>query len=150
MQPSSSPAATALLDLGIAVTRLVRGHAARARTAGLTLVELRALGLVDADPGLLLKDLAAPMGLTPATVSRLAARLVRHGLLARTADRHDSRAANFRLSRKGAAALRRARAALEAVLDARIAGLSGADRAALLRLTRRLLPHLALHDRGTP
>jgi DNA-binding MarR family transcriptional regulator len=148
MQLSARRPAPALLDLGIAVTRLVRTHAARTRPAGLTLVELRALGAVDADPGLLLKDLALVMGLTPATTSRLAARLVRRELVDRHADPADARAARFRLTRTGAAALARALRTLEAVLDTRLAGLSAADRQAIVRVARRVLPALALH--GAP
>ncbi|HVT47630.1 MAG TPA: MarR family transcriptional regulator [Vicinamibacterales bacterium] len=148
MQLSARRPAPALLDLGIAITRLVRTHAARTRPAGLTLVELRALGAVDADPDLLLKDLALVMGLTPATTSRLAARLVRHGLVERRADPSDARAARVRLSRRGAAALGRALRTLEAVIDARLTGLDAADRRAIVRIAERVLPALA-PDRRT-
>jgi DNA-binding MarR family transcriptional regulator len=145
MQLSARGPAPALLDLGIAVTRLVRTQAARTRPAGLTLVDLRALGAVDADPDLLLKDLALVMGLTPATTSRLAARLVRHKLIERHADPHDARAARFRLSRAGAASLARALRTLEAVIDTRIAGLDAADRRAIVRIANRILPALVHH-----
>jgi DNA-binding MarR family transcriptional regulator len=143
MQQSPDRPSAALLELGIAVTRVVRRHAALARPAGLTLVEFRALSVVDGYPGLHLKDLALLMGLTPATVSRLAARLVRRGLLQRKSVPQDRRVVRFTLSGKGSAALASARRAAEAVLDARLAGISGQERRDLARLTRRLLPRLA-------
>jgi DNA-binding MarR family transcriptional regulator len=83
------------------------------------------------------------MGLTPATVSRLAARLVRRGLLQRKSVPEDRRAVRFTLSGKGSATLASARRAAEAVLDARLADISRQERRDLARLTRRLLPRLA-------
>ena len=143
MQQSPDRPSAVLLELGIAVTRVVRRHAALARPAGLTLVEFRALSVADGYPGLHLKDLALLMGLTPATVSRLAARLVRRGLLQRKSVPEDRRVVRFTLSGKGSAALASARRAAEAVLDARLAGISRQERRDLARLTRRLLPLLA-------
>jgi DNA-binding MarR family transcriptional regulator len=143
MQQSPDRPSAALLELGIAITRVVRRHAALARPAGLTLVEFRALSVADGYPGLHLKDLALLMGLTPATVSRLAARLVRRGLLQRKSVPEDRRAVRFTLSGKGSATLASARRAAEAVLDARLADISHQERRDLARLTRRLLPRLA-------
>jgi DNA-binding MarR family transcriptional regulator len=143
MQQSPDRPSAALLELGIAITRVVRRHAALARPAGLTLVEFRALSVADGYPGLHLKDLALLMGLTPATVSRLAARLVRRGLLQRKSVPEDRRAVRFTLSGKGSATLASARRAAEAVLDARLADISRQERRDLARLTRRLLPRLA-------
>jgi DNA-binding MarR family transcriptional regulator len=143
MQQSRTRPARALLDLGIAVTRLVRAHAAHARPAGLTLVEFRALSLVNSTPDLLLKDLATLMGLTSATVSRLAARLVRRGLLRRRTDRADRRAVNFRLTTRGVRALHDATAAVEAVLASRIKELPREEQRALVRLSRRVIAELS-------
>jgi DNA-binding MarR family transcriptional regulator len=143
MQQSRSRPARALLDLGIAVTRLVRAHAAHARPAGLTLVEFRALSLVDSAPDLLLKELATLMGLTPATVSRLAARLVRRGLLRRRTDRADRRAVNFRLTPRGLRALHDATDAVEAVLASRLRRLPAGEQRALVRLSRRVVADLS-------
>jgi DNA-binding MarR family transcriptional regulator len=142
-QSSRRIAATALLELGIAVTRLVRAEVARSRATGLTLVEVRALSIAEAMPALPLKDLALYMGLTPATVSRLAKRLVRRGLLRRHADAADRRRALFRPSRKGSAALVAARRDIETLLELRLEGLAADQLAELRRVSRMLLPRLA-------
>ncbi len=142
-QSSRRGSAVALLELGIALTRLIRAQVVRSRAAGLTLVEFRALSAVDAAPGLPLKELALLMGLTPATVSRLAERLVRRGLLRRRPDAGDRRRALFRLTRKGAGVLTAARRDIEIMLDARLEGLSGAELAELRHISHLLLPLLA-------
>lgn len=142
-QSSRRTSATALLELGIAVTRLVRAEVARSRATGLTLVEVRALSIAEAMPALPLKDLALYMGLTPATVSRLAKRLVRRGLLRRHPDAGDRRRALFRPSRKGRAALVAARRDIETLLQLRLEGLAADQLAELRRVSRMLLPRLA-------
>lgn len=134
--------AVALLELGIAVTRLVRSEVVRSRATGLTLVEFRALSVTEASPALPLKDLALFMGLTPATVSRLAKRLVRRGLLRRLPDAVDGRRALFRLSEAGARTLGAARRVIEQLLEERLDDLPPAQLAELRRVSRLLLPRL--------
>jgi DNA-binding MarR family transcriptional regulator len=135
--------AVALLELGIAVTRLVRAEVVHSRATRLTLVEFRALSVTEASPALPLKDLALFMGLTPATVSRLAKRLVRRGLLRRLPDADDRRRTLFRLSGAGARALVAARRVIQQLLEERLDGLSPAQLAELRRVSRDLLPRLA-------
>jgi DNA-binding MarR family transcriptional regulator len=142
MQLIGEPAAAALLELGTAVTRLVRAHAARARPAGLTLAEIRALGTVEGAPGLILKELAALMGLTPATTSRLAERLVRRGLLTRRAASKDRRRVRFRLTPAGGRALGAARQEIVQVLAGRLSVVTAADARSLAHLTRLIVPAL--------
>jgi DNA-binding MarR family transcriptional regulator len=83
------------------------------------------------------------MGLTPATVSRLAARLVRRGLLRRRTDRADRRAVNFRLTPRGLRALHDATDAVEAVLASRLRRLPAGEQRALVRLSRRVVADLS-------
>lgn len=151
MQRSSRRAsAVALLDLGIAVTRLVRAEVVRSRATGLTLVEFRALSIAEASPALPLKDMALYMGLTPATVSRLAQRLVRRGLLRRHPDAADRRRTLFRLSESGARALASGRRVIEGLLEARLDGLSRSEQAELRRVSRTLLPRLDTNGSARP
>ena len=140
--------AVALLDLGIAVTRLVRAEVVRSRATGLTLVEFRALSITEVSPALPLKDMALYMGLTPATVSRLAKRLVRRGLLRRHADAADRRRTLFRLSGAGARALASARRVIEGLLEERLDGLTLSELAELRRVSRSLLPRLDTNGRN--
>ena len=74
MQLIGEPAAAALLELGTAVTRLVRAHAARARPAGLTLAEIRALGAARQE---IVQLLASRLSVVTAADARSLAHLTR-------------------------------------------------------------------------
>lgn len=85
-----------------------------------------------------LGELAEGIGLDPSTVSRKAQQLERAGLVTRSRDREDRRAAVLSVSAEGKRLLRRFDAARRQVLAEVLAEWSLKDRLALARLLQRL------------
>ncbi|MGD1053783.1 MAG: MarR family transcriptional regulator [Candidatus Dormibacteria bacterium] len=94
--------------------------------------QLEILRLVDRRPGVRVHDVAAELGLASNTVSTLVHRLSGAGLVERLPDAGDGRVARLRLRPVAEDRLRRWRDRRGEVLGARLAGLSAADRQALI------------------
>jgi DNA-binding MarR family transcriptional regulator len=77
-------------------------------------------------------ELAAAEALAQPTITTLVGRLERDGLVRREADPADARAVRVHLTDAGLARLAEMKIAREAVLEARLAGLTPDERAALL------------------
>jgi DNA-binding MarR family transcriptional regulator len=93
--------------------------------------QLRALGLVHRQPGASLTDVAAHLGVTPATASVLVDRLVRRGLLHRASDPQERRRIRLSLTREGSQHLRAARTGTRRRLAEVLGALPAPDRAAI-------------------
>jgi DNA-binding MarR family transcriptional regulator len=152
LSSSAVPAAdTSLDELYEALAQLARG-----RRAGLLHERLTELAGASIDPPgrLLLRrvadegevrlgELAAVIGLDPSTVSRKAQQLERAGLLARTADRTDKRAAMLSLTAEGKRLLRRFDVARRRLLGEVLADWTADDRRTLATLLKRLADDFA-------
>jgi DNA-binding MarR family transcriptional regulator len=117
------------------VGRLRRGIRRRVRQdwphAPLPEAQLELLRLLDARPGLRVAEAAAALGIAPNTVSTLAGRLVADGLVERTRDTDDARAARLALSAAASERIAAWRGRRQALVSAALAAMTPADRAAL-------------------
>jgi len=93
-----------------------------------TVPQLRALGLVHRRPGASLTDVAAHLGVTPATTSVLVDRLVRRGLLRRDTHPEERRRISLSLTPAGDRHLRAARTATRQRLAEVLEALPASDR----------------------
>jgi DNA-binding MarR family transcriptional regulator len=114
----------------------------------LTLQQFRALTVLHEQGPQQASALAAALGIAPSTLTRLGNRLVRDGLVARTADPGDRRAVILTASRRGAATAERVKARRLAELSRRFADVAPGDRAPLLAALDRLTDGLGAG--GTP
>jgi len=135
--------AGAVLETSMLVMRAVRRELGRHRPQGLSVTQLRGLACVDTQPGASLSQLAAFVGLTMPTASRLAASLVRRGLLAQRVARGDRRRSELRLTAAGRAALSVARRLTLAYMTGVMARLTRAERSEVAQAMRRVRPLLA-------
>jgi DNA-binding MarR family transcriptional regulator len=136
---------------------------ARGRRAGLMHERLTELAGATIDPPgrLLLRriadqgevrlgELARLLGLDPSTVSRKAQQLEQAGLLTRTRDREDKRAAMLSLTAEGKRLLRRFDVARRQLLGEVLADWTVEERMTLARLLKRLADDFARHGRPPP
>ncbi len=124
-------------------TRLVGALGPRLAYADVSLPEARVVWeLSQAPAGTAAKDLSAALSVDPGYLSRLIGRLERRGLVARAADGADARRRILSLTEVGRALMREMDAASAAEVEALLAPLAEAERAALagaLDRARRLL-----------
>lgn len=125
------------------IATAIRSHDwAGATSAGLTPTQGRALALLDGEEdGLRLGAIARSLAVSAPTVSDAMAALVRKGLVDRTEEAGDRRAARFRLSARGRRAAADA-AAWPAFLEAALARLGPSAQASLNRLLVELIRSL--------
>lgn len=125
------------------VQALVRrfGVSERADVAccGMTVAQAGTLGVLLLEPGLRLAELGRRLGITPSTLSRNLARLLESGLVARTEDPEDARAARVRLTAAGRRKAEELRAQEEAFADDVLNRLPTEQRRPLLEGLRALL-----------
>jgi DNA-binding MarR family transcriptional regulator len=119
------------------LSRRLRSTAA-AREAGLTPTKISVLLNVTRTSPTRLADLAASEGLNPTLVSRVITELVASGLLERSSDPDDRRAAWVKISAAGRRLAERMRSERTEAVNAAMAGLSGEER----RRLERALPAL--------
>jgi DNA-binding MarR family transcriptional regulator len=136
--PQSHPLAEAVLEIAQLVTRLVAPAVRRRQPRQLSLSHMRALGFLDANPDAALSDVADYVGLRLPSTSTLVDGLARRGLVARLAAAGDRRRLRLRVTAAGKGALRTARGAAQAALDAQLAGLAAGDRVLISRALARL------------
>jgi DNA-binding MarR family transcriptional regulator len=141
-------AAGAVVETGLAVSRLVRAQLRSRRPGGLTLPELRALAFVNADPACNPSQLAEYLMLTRPAVTRLLDGLVGRKLVSRRPDPGDRRRLRLALTRAGRAHLETVYATARSVVAERLGALSPADRRAVERAMRLLLPVVTPGRRG--
>ena len=132
--PTGSGTAPTAADLA-ADLRLVVGRLARslrqADDGGLTPSQLSALSSIDALGSVRLGDLAAAEQVTSPTLTKIVANLEAAGLVHRSADPDDRRAARVSLTVSGRSRLKRLRTERNAYLQQRLAALTAGDRETL-------------------
>jgi DNA-binding MarR family transcriptional regulator len=138
-----SAAETEARQLLRSVQALVRrfGVSERADVAccGMTVAQAATLGVLLVEPGLRLTDLGRRLGITPSTLSRNLARLLEGGLVARTEDSEDARAARVSLTAAGRRKAEELRAQEEAFASGVLKRLPASKRGPLLEGLQELL-----------
>ncbi len=117
-------------DLRLAVGRLAR-RLRQVQLGGLSSSQVSALSAVERLAPVRLGDLAAFEGVTGPTLTKIVTHLETIGLVARTADAADRRAARITLTAEGRERLQRIRSDRDAFLEHRLRNLDPDDRAAL-------------------
>lgn len=98
-----------------------------------------ALVQIDNEPGSSIEAVAGRIGLTHSATVRVIDRLAERGLVEKDRARKDARAQSLKLSRDGKRTLQQLHAARNDVTDDLLAGLDGAQRAALERAVGAIL-----------
>jgi DNA-binding MarR family transcriptional regulator len=129
---------SALAEELYAAVGLLRRHARRIGgrpwgSDGPTTAQLELIRLVRRTPGLSVADAAAELGVAPNTVSTLVRQLTRSGVLERGRDAADGRVARLRLTPDTRRRVEQWRDRRTAATARALAGLTGEDRAALVR-----------------
>ena len=119
--------------LRIAAGRIARDGLGQKRVDGMTPSRMTALAVLAAEEPLRMGELAARLGISAPTVSRLVDDLAELGFLERVADEDDHRATRVRLSAEGHRGLAAVREHGATRLADRIGKLDDAERAALER-----------------
>ncbi len=140
---SADRCASAVVDAGLAVSRLVRAQLRRTRPHGLTLPQIRALAFVNADPACAPSQLAEYLMLSRPAVTRLLDGLVRRKLVTRHPDPDDRRRLRLSLTSAGRVRLESYFRAARAIVATRLGALSPSDRRAVERAMRLVLPLMA-------
>ena len=131
---SDVPPSTAALpsDLAKVLSRIGRGLRYRTRDAraalDITPSESELLRLLDQKPGIRVQDAAIELGIASNSVSTLVKQLNRAGLLTRSADPLDGRAACLRLTSQAQAWVTQLGNARERAIDRALTSLDAADR----------------------
>jgi len=119
--------------LRIAAGRIARDGLGQKRVDGMTPSRMTALAVLATEEPLRMGELAARLGISAPTVSRLVDHLAKLGFLERVADEDDHRATRVRLSAEGHRGLAAVREHGATRLADRIAELDDAERALLER-----------------
>ena len=119
--------------LRIAAGRIARDGLGQKRVDGMTPSRMTALAVLATEEPLRMGELAARLGISAPTVSRLVDHLAELGFLERVADEDDHRATRVRLSAEGHRGLAAVREHGATRLADRIAELDDTERAALER-----------------
>ncbi len=109
------------------VMRFVRGEMRRESAPFVSVPQFRALTFVHRHPGTSLTDVSAHLGVMPPTASAIVDRLVRRGLVSRTADPRERRRIILRLTRAGTHRLAQARSTTRRRMARALAGMSPAE-----------------------
>ena len=127
-------------SLRLAVVRLARRLRQEDTTAGATISQLSALGVINAHGPITLRDLSARERVQPPTMTRLVAALEADGLAVREGDPQDRRIVLLRTTAKGRRILEESRQRRTAYLASSLGSLTPAER-------RRLEAALPLLER---
>lgn len=127
---------------GSLIRRAQQRHIAewsRLVSASITSVQFAALAMLADAPGASQRELGDALEVDRSTIADLAARLERHGLVAREQDQTDRRRNVLKLTDLGHSELKRLQPQVDAVEHAMTASLSPDEITELRRLLRRLL-----------
>jgi DNA-binding MarR family transcriptional regulator len=134
---AATPVAPASVEfagrLRIAAGRVARVGLGQKRVDGMTPSRITALAVLAAEEPLRMGELAARLGISAPTVSRLVDHLAERGFLERVTDQDDHRATRVRLSAEGHRGLAAVRERGAGLLAGRIAALDDDERAVLER-----------------
>jgi len=145
MSVVAEPTSALLAKVFGRINRALR-YRTRAQALGVTDSETELLRLVRRRPGLRVQDAATELGIASNSVSTLVKQLARAGLLERTTDPHDARAAQLRITDEADSWLKDLGSAREEAVARALATLDDQDREkleaalpALRELSNRLL-----------
>jgi len=120
-----------------------RAFNARVKDSGITALQWRLITYLKRHEGIRQGPLAELIEVEPITLSRMVDRLVEAGLVERRADPADRRAWRLYLTPRAGALLGGVRAAVEALNDEAMEGLSAAERDQLIDLVERVRVNLS-------
>ncbi len=132
-----------VVDVGLAVSRLIRAQLRRQAPGGLTLPQIRALAFVSADPACAPSQLAEYLMLSRPAVTRLIDGLVEQELITRRAHPDDRRRLQLASTGAGRDRLEAYFARARALVAGRLAQLGPEDRTAVRRAMQVVLPLMA-------
>ncbi len=135
--------AAEVVDVGLAVSRLVRAQLRRWAPGGLTLPQIRALAFVNADPACSPSQLAEYLMLSRPAVTRLIDGLVDQRLMTRRAHPNDRRRLQLAITAAGRERLDSYFVEARAIVAGRLAQLSPDIRAAVRRSMQVVRPLVA-------
>ncbi|WP_420348125.1 MarR family winged helix-turn-helix transcriptional regulator [Pelagibius sp.] len=116
----------------------------------ITPLQFMTLELVMLNPGVTHKDICAAMASAPSVMTTSLKPLIRDGVLLRERKTGDGRSIGYRLSAKGETWFKTIRPQIDLAEDKLFAGLSGAQRRALLEVVRQLTERDALSGYTEP
>lgn len=128
MKETAETLAREILDVVPFAMRLIREEMRRHRGADLSIPQFRSLLFLQRNPGAALREVAEHLGLTPPTVSKMAARLVSRGLIDRPDSTVDRRRVELRLTARGNTLIDRVRAETAAKFAERLEKLPPTER----------------------
>src|SRR5579883_3335995 len=106
------------------IMRFVRAEMRRHGAPGFSMPQFRALAFLSHHPGASLSSVADHLGVTLATASTIADRLVRHGLVTRALHPHERRRLTLNLTGRGSQILQQARDATRLCMAGMLADLT--------------------------
>lgn len=148
-EPTADDCAAEVVDVGLAVARLVRAQLRRHAPEGLTLPQTRALAFVSADPACGPSQLAEYLMLSRPAVTRLLDSLVERRLITRLPHPDDRRRLQLTATAAGRAHLDAYFARARAIVAERLARLAPSERTAVHRAMTLVLPLVAGPLRGS-
>lgn len=131
MDATSEMIAHEVLDVVPAIMRTIRAEMRSRRGADLSVVQFRALGFLNRNPGASLSTVAEHLGLTSPTVCKMIDGMVSHRLVTRLPSASDRRKVILTLTAEGQTILERARNGTQARLMEVLAGLTPEDQDAV-------------------
>ena len=137
---SAGSCAAAVLDTSLQVVRVVRRELRRRRPSDLNITQFRTLGFINGTPDASLSDLADHVDLTLAATSRLAAVLVKRGLIRQRSHPADRRYTMMRLTPRGRALLDQAFRATHQHFSQLLRDVPARERVAIIRAMRLIQP----------
>jgi DNA-binding MarR family transcriptional regulator len=140
MRVSPDQVASEVLDVVPAIMRVIRSEMREHRGADLSVPQFRSMAYLDRNPGASLSELAAYIGLTLPSMSKLVDGLSNRRLLTREIPAGDRRRVTLELTTRGRATLHAAYETAEAQLARRLAAMSEAEGAQVVEALRALRP----------
>lgn len=131
-QTTAAECAGALLDVVPQVMRVVRAEIRSHRDGELSVPQFRALAYLDRHPGSPLLAVAAHLGLTPPSMSKLIDGLIARRLVSRQESAADRRRITLSLTTQGRSTLERTRRHTRVRLAEALATLAAAERATVM------------------
>jgi DNA-binding MarR family transcriptional regulator len=148
MHVSSDEAAFEVLEVIPLIMRVIRSEMREHRSADLSVPQFRALSYLNRNAGASLSELAAHIGLTLPSMSKLVDGLLGRRLLTREIPAGDRRRVTLQLTTNGRATLQSAYASAQAQLAARLAALPEAERVKVVEALRALRPLFTQERQG--
>ena len=149
MSVSSKQAARLVLEVVPAVMRSVRAEMRASGALNLSVPQFRTLGYIDRHPDASLSEVAAHIGLTLPSMSKLIDGLVKRKLVMRAGHSDDRRRITLTLTARGDVLLQSAHASTQAALVEKLSALNATERATIAHAMEILHPLFARHPQDS-